>query len=285
LRIVPKHQISLRAPTPPQPPADLFVPAPREALEPGPEPEPDPQPDPPTPTAAEANVRARGLHPVAVVAVLLSGLLGVVTIGAFSEPDRATTRNAPFVAPHQQLDGADDTDGADGTGQIGIAATAVQAGTSVSLPGPGSSDWVAPGARSDGALVRADLAEESIEFRAADTQPGLPGVFRLSWSGGTPPYERGDATTMLGVRPGGWVAFVVRPLGSPADLVVHLSGSDVAVTVVTDAGSIRKTLSATAAVATVTLPAATAATVTVTAEGNQDVAVSTAELQSARADR
>jgi copper(I)-binding protein len=84
---------------------------------------------------------------------------------------------------------------------------------------------------------------------------------------------------MLGIRPGGWVAFVVRPLGSPAELVVHLGGNDVAVTVDTGQGATRRTVSAAAAIATVALPAATAATVTVTAEGDQDVAVATAELK------
>jgi hypothetical protein len=84
---------------------------------------------------------------------------------------------------------------------------------------------------------------------------------------------------MLGIRPGGWVAFVVRPLDSAAELVVHLGGSEVAVTVDTEHGSTRHTVSAPAAIATVALPAATAAMVTVTAEGNQDVAVATAELR------
>jgi hypothetical protein len=144
---------------------------------------------------------------------------------------------------------------------------------------------VAPGARSDGALVRADLAEEWIEFRAANTQPGRPGAFRIAWSGGTPLHESGEATAMLGIRPGGWVAFVVRPLSSPADLVVHLGGSDVTVTVVTELGSTHRTVSAPAAIATVALPAATAATVTVTAGGNQDVAVATAELTDPRSAR
>jgi hypothetical protein len=53
----------------------------------------------------------------------------------------------------------------------------------------------------------------------------------------------------------------------------------VAVTVDAGQGSTRSTVSAPAAIATVALPAGTAATVTVTAEGNQDVAVATAELQ------
>lgn len=268
---MPTHQVSPRAGTAAQPPADLFVPVQREPLE--------REPDPPAPTAGVARVRATGLHPVAIVAVLLSGLLGVVTISTFPEPDRAMTPNTPSVAPEQPLD---DVRGADG---VGIAVAAVPPGTAVNLPGPGSRDWVAPGARNDGALVRADLAEESIEFRAANTQPGRPGAFRLSWTGGTPLDESGDATAMLGIRPGGWVAFVVRPLSSPAELVVHLSGPDAAVTVATEHGSTRGIVPAAAAVATVALPAATAATVTVTAEGDLDVAVATAELQDARSAR
>jgi hypothetical protein len=247
---------------------------------------------------------------MAIVAVLLVGLLGVVAIATFPERDRATTPPAPSVSSDQPLDDTtpgdttqgdttqgdttqgDTTQGdtgqgdtGQGMGTVGITAVAEPPGTSVSLPGPSSRDWVAPGARSDGALVRADLAEESIEFRAANTQPGLPGAFRLSWTGGTPLDERGDATAMLGVRPGGWVAFVVRQLSSPAELVVHLSGNDVGVTVATEQGSTREIVSAGAAVATVTLPAATAATVTVTAEGGQDVAVATAELQDSRLTR
>lgn len=266
---MPPHRISLRAETAAQPPADLFVPAQR-----GPrDDEPGRVPDPPGPTAGEARNRTIRLRPVAVVAVLLSGLLGVVTIASFPEPDRATTRSAPPVAPERPLD---DTQGTSGTGTTLVA---VLPGTPVSLPGANSRDWVAPGARGDGALVRADKVEESIEFRAADTQPGRPGAFRLSWKGGTPLDESGDATTMLGIRPGGWVAFVIRPLSSPADLVVHLGGSDVAVTVATEHGSTRLTASAPAVIATVALPAATAATVTITAQGDQDVAVASAELQ------
>lgn len=272
---MPTQQISLRAGDVVQPPADLFVPAQRQPLDDA----PDREPDPPAPAAGEPRTRATRPHPVAIVAVLLSGLLGVVTIGTFPEPDRATIPSAPSAAPERPLD---DTQG---TGETGTTVVAVPPGTPVNLPGPASRDWVAPGAGSDGALVRADLREESIEFRAADTQPGRPGAFRLSWTGGKPPAESGDATTMLGIRPGGWVAFVIRPLSSPADLVVHLGGTDVAVTVVTEHGSTRETVSAPAAIATVALPAATAATVTITAEGNEDVAVATAELQDPRPTR
>ena len=275
---MPTQQISLRAGSAVQPPADLFVPAQRQPLDDEPSREPAP-PALPAPTAGGTRTRATRAHPVAIVAVLLAGLLGVVTIATFPEPDRATPQSAPSAAPDRPLDDTQDTGGA------GTTMVAVPPGTAVSLPGPNSRDWVAPGARSDGALVRADLPEESIEFRAADTQPGRPGAFRLSWTGGTPVDESGDATTMLGIRPGGWVAFVVRPLSSPADLVVHLGGTDVAVTVVTEHGSTRETVSAPAAIATVALPAATAATVTVTAEGEQDVAVATAELQDPRSTR
>ncbi|WP_147255335.1 hypothetical protein [Pseudonocardia hierapolitana] len=252
-----------------QPPAELFVPAQREPLDD----EPDREPDPPGSTAGHTRIRATRKQSIAIAAVLLSGLLGVVTIGTFPEPDGATTQNAPSVVPDRPLDDTRSTGGA------GTAVVVVPPGTSVSLPGPNSRDWVAPGARSDGALVRAALAEESIEFRAANTQPGRPGAFRMSWSGGTPLAESGEATSMLGIRPGGWVAFVVRPLSSPAELVVHLGGNDVAVTVDTGHGSTRRTVSAPAVIATVALPAATAATVTVTAEGDQDVAVASAELQ------
>lgn len=258
---MPTHQVSRRTGIAARPPADLFIPVQRGPVEHAPDP------------AAPAAGRATGLRPVAIVAVLLSGLLGVVAIATFPEPDRATTRNAPSVAPERPLD---DVRGSDG---VRIAVAAVPPGTAVNLPGADSRDWVAPGARSDGALVRADRAEESIEFRAATTRPGRPGAFRLSWTGGTPLDESGAATTMLGIRPGGWVAFVVRPLGSPAELVVHLGGTGAAVTVATENGSTRGIVSAAAAVATVALPAATAATVTVTAEGDLDVAVATAELR------
>jgi hypothetical protein len=248
-----------------QPPAELLVPAQREPL--------DDEPGPPGATPGDTRVRVVWKQSIAIAAVLLSGLLGVVTIGAFPEPDGAATEAAPSIASDRPLD---DTES---TGEAGVTVDVVPPGTPVSLHGPHSRDWVAPGARSDGALVRAALAEESIEFRAADTQPGRPGAFRVSWSGGVPLDESGEATSMLGIRPGGWVAFVVRPLTSPAELVVHLGGNDVAVTVDTGHGSTRRTVSAPAAIATVALPAATAATVTVTAGGNQDVAVATAELQ------
>jgi hypothetical protein len=276
VRIVPTRQISLCAENAAQPPADLFVPAQR-----GPrQDEPDREPGPPGPTAGTTadttTIQATRLRRVAIAAVLLSGLLGVVTVATLPEPDRATTRTAPPVAPDRPLADAPDPS------EAGTTLVVVPPGTAVSLPGPHSRDWGAPGARGDGALVRAELAEEWIEFRAADTQPGRPGAFRLSWNGGTPVDESGDATAMLGIRPGGWVAFVIRPLSSPADLVVHLGGTDVAVTVDTEHGSTRRTVSAPAAVATVALPAATATTVTVSAAGDQDVAVATAELQDAR---
>jgi hypothetical protein len=279
-----------------QPPGDLFVPTPRQALE-----RVNREPRPPVPAVVEVaqdadqdkakppRVRPDGLRRVAIMAVLLSTLSGVVTIGAFPEPDPVATQDAPAAASNQPFDGTSgsnnngtvstDGTGTDGTGDLGIAVATVQWGTPVSLPGSGSRDWVAPGASLDGALVRADLAEESIEFRAANTQPGLPGAFQLSWSGGTPQDERGDATAMLGVRPSGKVDFVVRPLTSPADLVLNLSGDDVAVTVSTEDDSTRKVLSAAAAVVTVALPAATAATVTVTPAGDEVIGVATAELQ------
>jgi hypothetical protein len=295
VRIVPTRQIPLRAKTVVPPPGDLFVPTPRQALE-----RRDREPRPPVPAVIELvqdadqdkpkppRVRPDGLRWVAIMAVLLSTLSGVVTIGAFPEPEPAATQDAPSAASNQPFG---DTSGGNnnssdngnttgnGTGDLGIAVATVQSGTPVSLPGSGSRDWVAPGASPDGALVRADLAEESIEFRAANTQPGLPGAFRLSWSGGTPQDERGDATAMLGVRPSGKVDFVVRPLTAPADLVLHLSGEDVAVTVSTGDDSTRKVLSAAAAVVTVALPAATAATVTITPAGDEVIGVATAELQ------
>jgi hypothetical protein len=298
VRTVLTSQIVLRGESVPQPPADLFVPVQREASDHESDRPPTPAgrgPDEAQSPKDRPGARLSGLRPTAIVAVLLVGLLGVVAIATFPEPDRAMTPPAPSVSSDQPLDDTpqggttpgDTTQGdtTQGSGMVGITAVAEPPGTSVSLPGPSSRDWVAPGARSDGALVRADLAEESIEFRAANTQPGLPGAFRLSWTGGTPHDERGDATAMLGVRPGGWVAFVVRQLSSPAELVVHLSGNDVGVTVATEQGSTREIVSAGAAVATVTLPAATAATVTVTAEGGQDVAVATAELQDPRSTR
>jgi hypothetical protein len=311
VRIVPTGQISVRGGGETQPPADIFLPTQREAAgrEPTRREAPGREPDPAAAVEAE-QVRPRpprgrpnGLLPLAITAVLLSGLLGVVTIGAFPERGAAATQDTPPTAPDRPLgggatgDGAggdtgedtgDDESGTDvgtdsgpatGTGDGGIDVTTVPAGTSVSLPGPVSRDWVAPGARSDGFLVRADLDQESIEFRAANTQPGLPGTFDLTWSGARSPADRGEATTMLGVRPGGWVAFVVRPLTSPADLVLHLSGDDVAVVVSTEAGSTREVLSAPTAVVTVPLPAATAATVTVTPAGDQIIGVTTAELR------
>lgn len=264
VRTVLTSQILLRGEPAPQPPADLFVPAQREARDH----EPGPAPTPAAPGPDQARVRRPGSRRMAIMAVLLVGLLGVVTIATFPErdgvaPQEAPSATTPPAAPDQLVDGS---------GGVGIGVVGVDAGTSVTLPGPGSRDWVAPGASSDGALVRADLAEESIEFRAANTQPGRPGAFRVSWSGG-------DATTILGVRPGGWVDFVIRPLAAPADLVLHLSGNDVDVTVDSQAGPARKVLSADAAVVTVSLPAATMTTVRVAPAGDQEIGVATAELQ------
>lgn len=280
MRIVPIRQIPRRAANATQAPADLFAPAQREAPH-----ERDPEPAPNKPATSKTGqdsakpprVRPNGSLPVAIVAVLLAGSLGMVAIATMPERDRAATHPPPSAAAPDRQPDAGGT-GRGGTGRVGIAVGTLEVGTSVSLPGPGSRDWVAPGARSDGALVRADLAEESIEFRAANTQPGLPGAFQLSWSNGRPQDVRGGATAMLGVRPGGWVMFVVRPLDSPADLVLHLSGNGVAVTVDTVDGSSRRVLSAPAAVVTVALPAGTAATVTVTPAGDQDIGVVTAEL-------
>jgi hypothetical protein len=262
VRTVLTRQIVLRGESAPRPPADLFIPVQRD----GSDDEPGPAPTPAGPGPDEVqpfNVRTSRLRPLAIMAVLLVGLLGVVAIATFPEGDVVAIPEAPPAAPDQRIDGTDGT---------GIAVAGVEAGTSVTLPGPGSRDWVAPGAGSDGALVRAELAEESIEFRAANTQPGRPGPFRLSWSGG-------DATTILGVRPGGWVDFVIRPLASPADLVLHLSGNDVAVTVEGEAGAARKVLSADAAVVTVPLPAATMATVRVAPAGDLEIGIATAELR------
>jgi hypothetical protein len=298
VRVVPTRQVLLGADSPAQPPAELFVPVQREA----PDREPAPAELAPSAagqdtagqdtagqdtagqdTAGQDTVQPSGVRPgrvraVAIMAVLLAALLGVVTIATFPGPApvppqevtsrEVTSREIPPAAPDQP---ADSTDG-DATDGVGIAVLDVPLGTSVTLPGPVSRDWVAPGASSDGALVRADLDEESIEFRAANTQPGRPGAFRLSWSGG-------DATTILGVRPGGWVDFVIRPLSSPADLVLHLSGNDVGVMVDSEDGPTRKILSSSAAAVTVALPAATAITVRVAPAGDQEIAVASAELQ------
>jgi hypothetical protein len=247
---------------------------------------PSEPPSQPPPSVTPPSVRPNGLLSMAVVAVLLAGLLAVAAMGSTPEPDGAATRGAPSTATPSAAGSAPESataapDRQTGTDDGGIDVATVEAGTPVSLPGQGSRDWVAPGASADGALVRAGLAEESIEFRAANTQPGLRGAFRLSWSGGTRQNDRGDANLMLGVRPGGRVEFVIRPLTSPADLVMHLSGNDAAVIVRTDDGSdsTRRIFSAPAAVVTVPLPANKAATVTVTPAGDEDIGVATAELR------
>jgi hypothetical protein len=271
VRTVLTSQIVLRGESATRPPADLFVPVQRD----GNDHEPGPAPTPAGPGPDEArpfDVRTSRSRLLAIIAVLLVGLLGVVAIATFPERDSVAIQEAPPAAPDQRIDGTEGTAGVDGTDGTGFAVVGVEAGTSVPLPGPSSRDWVAPGASSDGALVRADLAEESIEFRAANTQPGRTGPFRLSWAGG-------DATTILGVRPGGWVDFVIRPLDSPADLVLHLSGNDVAVTVDGEASPARKVVSADAAVVTVPLPAAAMATVRVAPAGDQEIGVATAELR------
>ena len=67
------------------------------------------------------------------------------------------------------------------------------------------STYVPVGARGrgiGGALVRAAQVEETIEFRAADTQPGRPGAFRMSWSGGV----QLDEAHTLDLQPGGGLA-------------------------------------------------------------------------------
>jgi hypothetical protein len=85
-------QILLRAELAPQQPADLFVPTQREALD------VEPEPGPP---AGGARARSRGLRPIAITAVLLSGLLGAVTIAAFPT---VSSHDAPPAASEQPLD-------------------------------------------------------------------------------------------------------------------------------------------------------------------------------------
>lgn len=247
--------------------------------------------DEPTTKEMRPSTRSRWMVPVAVAAVLISGTLGLATVAALGARDSSGADPSvalpafPAQPPRPALDalsgtGSDQEPGAgEGIGHVEITATTVDDGTSVSLPGPGSRDWVAPGADRDGALVRADQAEELIEFRAANTQPGLPGVFRMSWHGAKQGADSGDATDMLGVRPSGRVEFVIRPLTSPADLVLHVSGNDIAVTVSSEDDSARKIVSAPAAIVTVPVSAGRATTVTVAPAGADDIGVATAELR------
>jgi hypothetical protein len=159
----------------------------------------------------------------------------------------------------------------------GVASRPVEPASPVRLPGPASRDWVAPGVSADGGLVRAELAEEAIEFRAADTQPGLSGPFAVSWSGGVAPEPTGSRAEMLGVRPGGWIQFVVRSTGSDADLVMHVVGE--ATVAVTAMGTTRtSTVSGAAEVVTVALGAG-GATVTVAPAGRSGIGVVSAELR------
>jgi hypothetical protein len=95
-------QILLRGELAPRPPADLFVPAQRQVLDLEPEPDPvpgragtgsgDPQP---------SGIRRRGLLPIAITAVLLSGLLDAVTIVTFPELSRLAFHDAPPSASDQ----------------------------------------------------------------------------------------------------------------------------------------------------------------------------------------
>jgi hypothetical protein len=199
-------------------------------------------------------------------AALTLGVLGVATAGhltAGPPPAAAPPRDASAPIPGPSPAGP------------GVVAQPAEPGSQVRLPGPASRDWVAPGVSPDGGLVRADLAEEVIEFRAADTRPGQRGPFAVSWSGGVAPEPVGSGTGMLGVRPGGWVQFVVRSTGRAADLVLHVAGD---VTVAVEGTTRTTTVSGAAGTVTVALGAG-GATVTVAPAGETEIGVISAELR------
>lgn len=97
-----------------QPPAELFVPTQREPLDDEVDREPGPSGSAVGVTRIRAvQIRATRKQPIAVAAVLISGLLGVVTIATLPEPGGATTRNAPSITPDRPLDDPRSTGGAD----------------------------------------------------------------------------------------------------------------------------------------------------------------------------
>lgn len=282
--------------TEPQPPGDLFAPPLPPRPDPGTGGGPSTPPHPigqPGKQQAPPRARAEWVLPVVLSAVALTAMLGLITVAELGSAEE-TTPLPPFPRSTGQPWSAATPEPTEPTGptetseppatpvapgELGVTAEEVEVDTAVDLPGPGSRDWVAPGASgNDGTLVRAYRAEELIEFRAADTQPGRDGPFRVSWEGGDEVAESGESVTILGVRPGGRVEFVLRPLDTPGELVMHVSGN-VSVTVRTDDDSARTTVSAQAAEVTAALPADTAATVTISPAGDTEIGVDTAELR------
>jgi hypothetical protein len=201
-------------------------------------------------------------------ATLALGVLGAATAGHLTAGSpRATAPPNAAAAP---------TPGP-ALATPGISARPAEVNSPVRLPGPASLDWVAPGVSPDGGLVRAELAEEAIEFRAADTRPGRLGPFAVSWSDGVGPEPAGSGTGMLGVRPGGWVQFVVRSTGQAADLVIQVAG-EVTVTVAAAGTTRTATASGTAETVTVAL-GADGATITLAPTGGTEIGVVSAELR------
>ncbi len=209
--------------------------------------------------------RPSGLWAVAVAGVLLAGGLGLAGVLVLGGPGPGRSTAVATAPVSGQVSGE-------------IAVRPVGSGTAVELPGPRSLDWIALGADGTGSMVRADVDAEPLEFRAADTRPGLDGPFDVSWRDARRAGD-GSSSGQLGIAPGGRVELLVRPQPTATRLVLQVSGDAVAVTARSGGGGEIGTATTTgAAVVSVPLPAGTAATVTVEADGPEIVGIAAAEL-------
>lgn len=151
------------------------------------------------------------------------------------------------------------------TGAPRLDVQTVLAGHPVVLGNGDGLDWVVPGARPDGTVVRrqhprAALAGPTVRL-GPDGATGVPGPFRISWSGGAPEQNHLADTGWLALDPDGGAVDIQVPAGSGRRLTLYVgtAGADCVVRVSAGNGGTAVTVPAGTPAAVVTLSAGSGA--------------------------
>lgn len=181
--------------------------------------------------------------------------------GPSPAPDRAATpavpsgpvvRSGPAVPSSPAVPSTDPGPSTAGLPQVDVRP--LPAGSAITLDGSTGRDWVLPGVRRDGTVIRRKDPLLEVATEADGGTTGEPGPFRVSWRDGRPEQDRSDASGWLA---GGWLRVAVPAGPGPRRLTLYVgtAGADCRVRVSAGGASRTVVLEAPAPAGVVTISA------------------------------
>jgi len=148
------------------------------------------------------------------------------------------------------------------TGAPGLAVQALSSGHPLVLGADDGLDWVLPGVRRDGTVVRRKnpttaLAGPVVRLGRSGAT-GVPGPYLVSWSGGAPEQDHDAAVGWLSLDPDGGAVHVEAGGGRRLTLYVGTAGADCVVRAAVGGSTTSVTVRAGTPAAVVTVSAGTA---------------------------